>query len=68
LEKPVNVIISNYKEEESSLFNQGRGDSGEKEKSVGRERLMFDGESHLNLGEVEEPSPLTYIQENNPYP
>ena len=77
MEKPVNVIINNYKEDESSLFNHNRGESGEKEKSAGRDRLICDGESHrlifdgesqFNLGEVEEPSPLTYIQENNPYP
>jgi hypothetical protein len=66
----VNIIV-NLSRSECSGFenNSSKYDSNEKDKSSVNDKLMSPSEAQLNMLDLEEPSPLTYINDSSrPFP
>ena len=66
-ERHVNIIVNFNREDDSLMMGSSKCDSGEKEKSSNNDKFLCDNDPQLNILDLEEPSPLTHINEDRTF-
>lgn len=67
-QKKENLPISHSKQQESNgntASVSAKWQSNQKEKTADSVKMNFEGEGHFHMMELQEPSPITYLQQQN---